>query len=245
MQNSKKISVIISIFLVCILAFSSYQLIRIHNEKEKAISQLEELKTIIDNTSTQPEAENSEYLKLKEKNGDFVGWLTVDGTNIDYPVMQRTNDPEFYLKHNFNKEEDRHGIPFAAASSSIPDGDNIIIFGHNMNDGTMFSELQKFSSSKFCEENHSIMFSTLTTTEVYDVIMVFKISESDTEEFPYYTYSSFDNITANEYLSKAQEYAVWSNNKTINNDSKLLTLSTCEYTLNDGRLVIIAEKRSD
>ncbi|MCI8956142.1 MAG: class B sortase [Eubacterium sp.] len=245
MQISKKILIFISLLLICILTFSIFQLLRIYTEKEKSISQFKGLKNIIENTSVQTENENPQYLKLKEKNSDFIGWLTIDGTNIDYPVMQNTNDSEFYLKHNFDKEKDRHGIPFAASSSSIPNGDNIIIFGHSMKDGTMFSELQKFISPKFCEENHSIMFNTFTTSNVYDVIMVFKISESDTEKFPYYTYTSFDNITANNYLSMASQYSIWNNNKTINNDTKLLTLSTCEYTLNNGRLVIIAKKRAD
>lgn len=245
MRISKKILVIISLILICILAFSAMQLFRIYTEKEKTNSQFEELKSIIEDTSVQTEVENAEYLALKEQNNDFVGWLTVDGTNIDYPVMQSTDEPEFYLKHNFKKDEDRHGIPFAGASSSIPDGDNIIIFGHNMKDDTMFSELQKFISPEFCEENHCIMFNTCTTSDIYDVIMVFKISESDTEKFPYYTYTSFDNITANQYLSSAKQYSIWSNNKTIDKDTKLLTLSTCEYTLKNGRLVIIAEKRSD
>lgn len=245
MRIIKKILVIISLLLICILVFSTTQLLRIRTEKEKTNSQFEELKSIIENTSAQAVIENTEYLMLKEKNNDFVGWLTIDGTNIDYPVMQSADDPEFYLKHNFNKEEDRHGIPFAAPSSSVPNGDNIIIFGHNMKDGTMFSELQKFISPEFCAENHSIMFSTYTTSDIYDVIMVFKISESDTEKFPYYTYTSFDVMTANKYLSSAEQYAIWSNHKTIHNDTKLLTLSTCEYTLKNGRLVIIAEKRSD
>lgn len=240
----KKILVIISVFLICILTFSTFQLIRIHNDKEKTISQLEELKSIIENTSNQTDAVNSRYLTLKEKNSDFVGWLTVDGTNIDYPVMQNANEPEFYLKHNFSKEDDRHGIPFASPSSEIPNGDNIIIFGHNMKDDTMFSELQKFISPEFCEENHSITFSTCTTSDIYDIIMVFKISESDAEKFPYYTYTSFDNTTANKYLSAAAQYLIWSDNKKLGDDAKLLTLSTCEYTLNNGRLVIIAEKRS-
>lgn len=245
MQILKKLLITISMLLICILIFSTFQLFRIYTEKKKTILQFEELKSMIENPSIQSGIENNKYLKLKEKNSDFVGWITVDGTNIDYPVMQTPEDPEFYLRHNFNKEDDPYGVPFAASSSSIPDGDNIIIFGHNTRHDTMFSELKKFTSPKFCEENHSIMFNTLTTSDVYDVIMVFKISESDTKKFPYYKYTSFDNITAKKYLSKAAQYEIWSNNKTINNDTKLLTLSTCEHTLKNGRLVIIAEKRSD
>lgn len=248
MKSSKKLLIIIRLIillLIFILLFSTFQLVRIYAEKKKTISQFEELKSIIKNPSNQTENEYNKYEKLKERNNDFVGWLTIDGTNIDYPVRQSPNDPEFYLRRNFDKENDNSGIPFAAASSIIPNGDNIIIFGHNMKNDTMFSELQKFKSPEFCEENHSITFNTLTTSDVYDVIMVFKISESDVKKFPYYKYTSFDNITANKYLSKAAQYSIWSKNKTINNDTKLLTLSTCEYTFKNGRLVIIAEKRSD
>ncbi len=245
MQIPRKILVIISLLLMCILIFSTFQLFRIYNEKKKTLSQFEELKSLIENTPSQAETENKKYLKLKEKNSDFVGWLTIDGTNIDYPVMQSPYNPEFYLKHNFYKEEDKSGIPFAAATSSIPNGDNIIIFSHNMKNGTMFSDLQKFKSSQFREENHHITFNTLTTSDIYDVIMVFKISELEAKKFPYYKYTSFDNITAKKYLATAEQYSIWSNNTTIDDDTKLLTLSTCEYTLKNGRLVIIAKKRSD
>lgn len=245
MQNFKKKLIVISLLLVCILIFSIFQLLRIYNEKKKTISQFEELKSIIESTPSQIGKENQKYIKIKEKNNDFVGWLTIEGTNIDYPVMQSLDNPEFYLRHNFYKEKDKSGVPFASSTSSIPNGDNIIIFGHNMKNDTMFSDLQKFKSQKFLEENHQISFNTLTTSYKYDVIMVIKISESDTREFPYYKYSSFDNITAEKYLSKAKKYSIWSSNEEINDNTKLITLSTCEYTIKNGRLVIIAKKSSD
>lgn len=232
-----------------IIVFSLIQLHRINAEKEKTIFEFKELQSLVNedisqNNNSEIHSANSAFQELKEKNNDFIGWITVNGTNIDYPVVRNNDDPEFYLNHNFNKEEDKHGIPFASQSSLIPDGDNIIIYGHHMRDGTMFSELKKFTDSDFCEENHLIELSTINTTATYEVIMVFKISESDTEKFPYHTFTSFNNITANEYLSKAQEYAIWSSKESVTDNTKLLTLSTCEYSLKNGRLVIIAKKQT-
>ncbi len=186
-----------------------------------------------------------QYAELVALNSDMMGWISITDTHIDYPVMTCTDDTEFYLSHDFYKNSDRHGVPFMDSSyCNIYNSDNIIIYGHNMHDGTMFADLQKYTNSEFCENHPFITFNTIYAEYTYQIIMVFKIKEADTLKFPYHTITQFapSSVTANDYLARAKYYALWSDEQKISDDDKLLTLSTCEYTLTNGRLVIIAKR---
>ena len=93
------------------------------------------------------------YVDLYEANSDIIGWITVDGTKIDYPVMQTQDDPEFYLRRNFQKEHATAGVPFMDASSDIfVPTSNFLIYGHNMKNGTMFHDMLKYKDKSFYQE---------------------------------------------------------------------------------------------
>ncbi|MCQ2494186.1 MAG: class B sortase [Lachnospiraceae bacterium] len=186
-----------------------------------------------------------QYTDLVAQNGDMVGWISITDTRIDYPVMTCEDDTEFYLSHDFYKNSDRHGVPFIDSSCcNILDSDNLIIYGHNMHDGTMFADLNKYTDVEFCKNHPYITFNTIYAEYTYHIVMVFKIEESDTTKFPYHTITQFDNssVTVNDYIARAKYYSIWSDEQKISDDDKLLTLSTCEYTLTNGRLVIIAKR---
>lgn len=186
-----------------------------------------------------------QYADLVKQNEDMVGWISIDDTKIDYPVMSSENDVEFYLSHDFFKNPDRHGVPFIDSSyCNIYDSDNLIVYGHNMHDGTMFADLQKYTDADYCQNHPYITFNTIYEKYTYQIVMVFKIKESDTAKFPYHTITKFDNssITIQDYLARAKYYSLWSDEQKLSDDDKLLTLSTCEYTLSNGRLVIIAKR---
>lgn len=185
------------------------------------------------------------YADLVAQNGDMVGWISITDTRIDYPVMTCEDDTEFYLSHDFYKNADRHGVPFIDSSyCDICNSDNLIIYGHNMHDGTMFADLNKYTDAEFCESHPYITFNTIYAEYTYQIIMVFKIEESDTSKFPYHTITQFDqsSVTVNDYIARAKYYSIWYDEQKISDDDKLLTLSTCEYTLTNGRLVIIAKR---
>ena len=92
------------------------------------------------------------YRAVQEQNSDFVGWLSVPGTNIDYPVMQTVDNPNFYLKRGFDKQHSDYGVPYVQENCDLALSDNCVIYGHHMNNGTMFADLCKYESEDFYQE---------------------------------------------------------------------------------------------
>jgi len=112
-----------------------------------------------------------QYQALYAQNTDLAGWIQIDGTNINYPVMQSKHDPDFYLKHNFEKADSPHGCPYVQANCDLQTpSDNILVYGHNMKDGTMFSDLLQYKRESFWEQHRIIRFDTLTAQAEYTVI---------------------------------------------------------------------------
>ncbi len=245
-----------------ILILSFLKIISLQSETEQVNNMYQTLSEQVQTpTEILPTQENSEeanapvdsssqsilpqYVDLTTQNEDMVGWISIPDTNIDFPVMSCDSDPEFYLSHDFYQNPDRHGVPFIDSSCcNIDNSDNLIIYGHNMRDGTMFADLQKYTDEEFCKSHPFISFNTIYSEYTYQIVMVFKIKEADTQKFPYHTISMFSpsSVTVHDYLARAKYYALWSDEQKINDDDKLLTLSTCEYTLSNGRLVIIARR---
>ena len=184
------------------------------------------------------------YAQIHAMNSDFVGWIRIDGTNIDYPVMQTVDDPEYYLTRNFDKENDWHGVPFLDFRCDLTSADNYIVYGHRMYDGSMFEDLVKFADASFCEEKHTIEFDTLYESGKWEPVVVFSISAGDMYMFPYNTVTEFSyrDQTASDYVSRCKPYAIWCDENADLSKNKLLTLSTCEYSHTNGRLVIVAAK---
>ena len=99
------------------------------------------------------------YKKVYEKNNDLVGWIKIKNTNIDYPVMQTKDDYSYYLKRNFNKKSSIYGTPFVGEGCGInPNSDNVIIYGHNMKNGTMFADLNKYKDKEFYESHKEVQW---------------------------------------------------------------------------------------
>lgn len=114
------------------------------------------------------------YAAVYEQNSDFVGWISIEGTNIDYPVMQTIDNPNYYLKHSFEKQYSDYGVPYVQENCALGISDNIVIYGHHMNDGSMFSDLCKYESEDFYREHKTIRFDTLSGFGEYEVVAVFK-----------------------------------------------------------------------
>lgn len=126
-----------------------------------------------------------QYQALYAQNSDLAGWIQIDGTNINYPVMQSKHDPDFYLKHNFEKADSPHGCPYVQANCDLQTpSDNILVYGHNMKDGTMFSDLLQYKRESFWEQHRIIRFDTMTAQAEYTVMAVFRGEAEDL--FAYY-----------------------------------------------------------
>lgn len=187
-----------------------------------------------------------EYIEIYEQNHDMVGWISIADTRINYPVMQSPGDPNFYLKHSFNKHSSNHGCPYVNAHCDVgKPSDNLIIYGHRMKDGSMFADLEKFTSKSFWETHKTITFNTLTQRQTYEIIAVFKVATGtgSASEFKYYAFTDANTPEEfNTYISSVKDKALYDTGITASYGDKLLTLSTCEYSNYNGRLVIVAKR---
>ncbi len=244
---------IILILLIVIIAISSYFIIKEFVENKKEIELYEDLQDIVtgennEDTNFDEEQENSSdnynLESIAEINADIVGWIKIEGTNIDYPVMQNGN---YYLHRNIYKEYSSHGTPYLAEYCNIQYSDNLIIYGHNMKDNSMFSQLVNYKSYNFYKDHSYIKFYTIkdgkTVENTYEIISVFKTVVYSDEGFKYYNYTTFyDEEEFNYFIKKCNELELYNiDTETIYGD-KFITLSTCEYSQKNGRMIIVAKK---
>ncbi len=186
------------------------------------------------------------YAAVYEQNPDFAGWLTIPGTNIDYPVMQSIENPNFYLKHAFDGSYSDYGVPYAQENCDLELSDNIILYGHHMNDGSMFADLCKYESEDFYREHSTFTFDTLSGYGNYEIVTVFKTVAYSQDGFKYYHFVNAEcEEDFEEYLAQCRALALYDTGVTAEYGDRLLTLSTCEYSRTNGRMVIVAKRIAD
>lgn len=187
-----------------------------------------------------------EYQAVYELNPDMVGWIKIEGTKVDYPVMQTPDNEDYYLYHNFNKEWSLWGAIYAREECDIfTPSDNITLYGHHMRDGSMFAQLDKFKNKSFWEEHKTFTFDTLYEHHTYEIIAVFKTSAITGEGFAYHKFSQASSEEEfNEFISTVKSLQFYDTGVTAEYGDMLLTLSTCEYTLEEGRFVVVAKRIS-
>ena len=137
---------------------------------------------------TEEETVLAEYGELYLQNTDMVGWLSIAGTNINYPVMQTPNNPNYYLKHNFEKEYSDLGTPYVQENCDLLTSDNLVIYGHHIKGQKMFGALENYKSKDFYEEHKTFRFDTLTKRGEYEIIAVFKTVAYSSAGFRYYDF---------------------------------------------------------
>ena len=183
-----------------------------------------------------------EYRALSE-DPDMVGWIRIDGTDIDYPVVQRVDEPNYYLKHDFAGRYTDFGCPFAQENCDVQaPSDNVILYGHNMKDGSMFSDLVRYQSRSFWETHRTIHFDTLTRRDEYEVLAVCRIAA---DAFAFHRFvDAADAMDFADYVAACKERALYDTGVNAQYGDKLLTLSTCEYSQENGRLLVVAKRRN-
>ena len=177
------------------------------------------------------------------QNSDMVGWLEIPQTKVKYPVMQTPEDPNYYLKHNFDKRESARGAIYAWGSADInKPSDNITLFGHNMADGSMFATLGNYNNEYFWKSHSLIFFDTLYEYHQYKVFAVFKTSATlGGDGFSYHQFVDAENEEEfNEFIATCKKLSFYDTGITPVYGDKILCLSTCEYTLENGRFVVCA-----
>ncbi len=186
-----------------------------------------------------------EYKNLYNSNKRLIGWLKIDDTNIDYPVMQTTNN-EYFLNHNFNQQSDRNGALFLDKDCDVLEpSTNLIIYGHHMKSGNMFGTLDKYSSEEFYKEHPVIQFDSIYEKGTYEVMYVFRSKIYSEEDVVFKYYQFIDAGSEQEFNSNMQEMAsmsLYDTGVTASYGDRLLTLSTCDYYVDDGRFVVVAKR---
>lgn len=187
-----------------------------------------------------------EFTSILQQNANFAGWITIEGTNIDYPVILTRQGEDFYLNHNFNGEEDINGTLFMDARCNIADrSTNLIIYGHNMKSGQMFGDLKKYLQEDFFLSHKKIVFDTIYEKGSYEIFAVClgEVHYKDENIFRYYNFIQADNEEEYQaFLDNIQGLSVFLSEELPNYGDDLLTLSTCNNYTEDGRLFLVAKK---
>ena len=182
-------------------------------------------------------------LALHEENPDCIGWLTIEGTRIDYPVMYRPGDKNYYLYRDFNGEYSANGCLYLAEECVPGDSDNLIIYGHHMNSGKMFADLEKYKDEDFYKEHPVIQFRTIWGNEEYEILAAFTTPVYTGNDFNYYNFIKAQKGEDYEYfIREIKRKGIYETKVTAFYGEKLLTLSTCEYSQKNGRMVVVAKK---
>ena len=186
-----------------------------------------------------------EYKTLYEKNKKLIGWIKIDDTIIDYPVMQ-TSDNDYYLDHNFNQEYDKNGSLFLDCDSSIyPRSTNLIIYGHHMKSGQMFGQLQMYAKESYAKKHSVIQFDSIYEEGTYQVMYVFRsqVYNEDDLVFKYYQFIQANSEEEfNSYMEEMAAMSLYDTGVTASYGDSLLTLSTCDNSQTDGRFVVVAKR---
>lgn len=207
------------------------------------------------NEKTAAEQENSKitptilekFRVLYHENPDFAGWLKIGGTKIDYPVMSRAGDNNYYLDKNFTHQKDKNGLLILDYRSDVlAEKQNIIIYGHNMRTGVMFGTLKQYKDKNFCEAHPTIQFDSLYEEGEYQVVaaLLSEVAYEDEDVFRYYdaidisTEESFQAFKNNIYQN-----AIYTIGDELQYGDSCLVLSTCDNYKEDGRFVVVAKKK--
>ena len=194
---------------------------------------------------------------LKEINQDVAAWITIAGTPIDYPVMQTPDSPDYYYRRGFDGRYSAYGMIYMDAACRLREDEalyeaeaeegkaspNCVIYGHHMKNGTMFASLEKYGSEEYYKEHPEICLDTPDSSSVYEIVGVVRLPAEKLS-------SGFAAVlaarTREEYESFVQyikKHAAYDTGITAEWPRQLITLTTCEYTLKDGRLLVVARKK--
>ena len=182
------------------------------------------------------------YAPLYEQNPDIAGWLRIEDTVLDYPVMYTPEDPEKYLHRNFDGEYSYSGVPFIEDSCGL-DSDNLIIYGHNMSNGSMFRELFQYENKSYWEQHPTIRFDTLYEEREYEVLAAFYDRVYYTTEDVFKFYKFIDADSEEDFNCAVEQFrgkALYDTGADAQYGDRLITLVTCAYHVDNGRFVVVA-----
>lgn len=186
---------------------------------------------------------------LYEQNPDTAGYIKIADTKLDYPVMYTPDDEEKYLYLSFEGKRHLSGLPFIDKDCSLdPRSDNLIIYGHNMANGTAFRTLMSYEQKNFWEEHPTFTYSTLYEEKTYEIFAVFydRVYYKYEDHFRFYRFvDAADEEEFNEAITYFKEKSVYDTGITAEYGDKLITLVTCAYHVDNGRFVVVGREVTD
>lgn len=258
------------LLLLSVFAFSAWKLISYYRDGHETQSRYEELAGMVESeqyatsptestqppitpatsaqtpadTATEPEPAPemlSAYQSVYEINPHLVGWIEIEGTVINYPVVQTPDDPDYYLYRDFYGKNNAQGCIFADGACNVENSDNVTIYGHHMNNGTMFAPLMRYTSESFLKQHPTIRFDSLTQNRNYQIFAVFRTSANVGEGFAYHTFvDASDEAEFDAFISQCKALSIHDTGITPEYGDQIICLSTCEYSEQNGRLVVAA-----
>lgn len=234
------IAALTSIAFLLMYAAQSKQQAHLYSDLA-AVRKQDTQQEIASQSSVQPTSRN-----LYLENSDMVGWILIEDTNIDYPVMQTPADPNYYLKHDFERNYTDYGCPFMQADcDALAPSDNLIIYGHNMKDGSMFADLAKYGSKDFWQSHKTVRFDTVLGNCAYEIFAVIHttVQADDADAFPFYRFvdaAAPEDFAA--FVSACKARALYDTGISAQYGDKLLTLSTCDNITDNGRWLVIGKR---
>ena len=263
-MNKKQFGLLMVMFFTLLTLLSGVMFARQYMDSKKSSENFEQLEDMVEEVpeateealeSSEAEQEFSEeelealeraaamekYGELFQKNNDFMGWISIEGTQVNYPVMQTPHHPDYYLKKNFDKEYSDYGVPYIEEACAVGISNNIVIYGHHMNDGSMFADLVNYYDQDYRDEHPMIQFDTISEFGTYEVVAAFKF-DTNNETFRYNEYVTMDEEDFEEFMTEVHKRQAYDSGVDVEYGDELLTLSTCEYTYKNGRFVVVAKK---
>ncbi len=242
-QKNKLKYIIVTICVLAIIGGISYFIY----QKYKGNSS-EDIYKDIKVDESEPNINIAKVKSLQQENAEVKGWIHIDNTIIDYPILQ-SPDNEYYLKHNYKKEESKYGSIYLKNKCDISNNNsNLIIYGHNLNDDQMFNTLLKYEDKNFYDTHKTIKIATDSEEHDYSIICAFKsriFYQDETDVFRYYNCINFENEDQyNEYIDNCKKIQLYDTGISANYGEQLITLITCEYSQENGRMVVVAKRNT-
>jgi len=222
-------------------------------DDKKTENEFSDLQSMIDTAATPAPAgedaasNGAKFAALKDQNSDFIGWISIEGTSLDFPVMYAPDNKDYYLKHDFKHQYSDYGVPYLDEKTTIganAQSNNLIVYGHNMKTGTIFGCLTEYKKAAYYQEHPIIEFDTLYGDAQYEVFAAFAIDVVQDTSFVYNQYVDTDEDAYNAYVDEVIRRSDVNSGIRPVYGEQLLTLSTCEYSSANGRYVVVARRVS-
>lgn len=252
-----KIRKILLVFFVILFLFGTLHVVKYQYELKVENEKIEDVRKKVMGNSAETDVAKEQisekkqilpqYEQLYKENSDLLGWIEIKNTPINYPVMQTHDDPTYYIHKDWEKNESKNGLPLMDARCNLK-SENIIIYSHNMKNGTMFGSLKKYQDKTYYEEHQVINFNTIYEEAQYEIIGVFlsKIyydEKPPEDEFVFYEHLELDSKEKFlYYIDNVKKLSLYDTGKTAQYGEQLITLCTCNHYIKDGRLLVVAKK---